>query len=56
MTEVGRQQRQAGLDIGAFAVPGDKAVNGKGVPCIMKARLLSSARAGRTLRRARAAG
>ena len=44
MTEVGRQQRQAGLDIGAFAVPGDKAVNGKGVPCIMKARLLSSAR------------
>ena len=31
MTEVGRQQRQAGLDIGAFAVPGDKAVNGKGV-------------------------
>ena len=43
MTEVGRQQRQAGLDIGAFAVPGDEAVNGEGVACIMKARLAGGA-------------
>ena len=56
MAEVGRQQWQAGLDIGAFAVPGDKPVNGEGVARIMKARLLPRTRRAVHARRARAAG
>ena len=43
VTEVGRRQRQAGLDIGAFAVPGDEAVNSEGVARIMKPRLAGGA-------------
>ena len=34
VAEVGRQQRQTGLDVGAFAVPGDQPVDGEGVAVI----------------------
>lgn len=39
VTQIGRQQRKAGLDIGSLAIPGDESVDGEGMAQIVKPRL-----------------
>jgi len=37
MSQVGSERRQAGIDVLAVAVPGEQAIDGKGVPLMPRA-------------------